>query len=141
MTNVPSNFLKSVCAQNFLCATFYQHSSIFKTPCMKYVHLCLCALQIFLCAFISRPVRALTRAQLRGNIAWQSSMQPLDHSAPSNCNWTNTKGSNGLDKSPRMNAYNLFAPITVKTAGVRNGNAIQKEKFQKNKYDEQKCPE
>jgi len=31
--NVPSNFFKSVCTQNFLCATFYQHSSIFRRPC------------------------------------------------------------------------------------------------------------
>lgn len=37
-----------------------------------------------------------------------------------------------LTKVQVMNAYNLLAPITVKTAGVRNGNAIQKEKFQKN---------
>ena len=29
-----SNFSKSVCAQNFLCATFYQHPSIFGTPCI-----------------------------------------------------------------------------------------------------------
>jgi len=36
-TNAPSNFLKSVCAQNFLCATFYQHSSIFRTTRMIYV--------------------------------------------------------------------------------------------------------
>jgi len=62
----PSNFLKSLCAQNFLCATFYQHSSIFRTPHMKYVqtHILtenLCALQVFLCALISH-------AQLRGNI-------------------------------------------------------------------------
>jgi len=28
----------------------------------------LCALQVFLCALISRPVSARTRAQLRGNI-------------------------------------------------------------------------
>ena len=34
-TNVPSNFLKSVCAQNFQCATFYQYrySSTFRTTC------------------------------------------------------------------------------------------------------------
>jgi len=31
MTNVPSNFLKFVCAQNFVCATFHQDSSIFRT--------------------------------------------------------------------------------------------------------------
>src|SRR6218665_1326670 len=35
--NIPSNFLKSVCSQNFLCATFCQHSSIFITTCMKCV--------------------------------------------------------------------------------------------------------
>src|SRR6218665_3351945 len=34
---VPSNFLKPVCAQNFLCATFYKQSSIFRMPCLKYV--------------------------------------------------------------------------------------------------------
>ena len=34
--NVSSNFLKSVYTQNFLCATFYQHSFIFRTS-MKYV--------------------------------------------------------------------------------------------------------
>src|SRR6218665_562326 len=36
--NVPSNFLKSVCAQNFLCATSYPNSSIGlpRTTCMKY---------------------------------------------------------------------------------------------------------
>src|SRR6218665_2232957 len=34
---LPSNFLKSVCTQYFLCTAFYQHSSIFRTPCMKYV--------------------------------------------------------------------------------------------------------
>src|SRR6218665_1398299 len=36
-TIVPSNFFKSVCAQNLLCAIFYQHSSIFRIPHMKYV--------------------------------------------------------------------------------------------------------
>src|SRR6218665_1876552 len=35
--NVSSNLFKSVCAQNSQCATFYQHSSIFGTICMKYV--------------------------------------------------------------------------------------------------------
>ena len=33
----PLNFLKSVCTQNFLCATLYQHSSIFRMTCMKYM--------------------------------------------------------------------------------------------------------
>ena len=56
-TNVPSNFLKPVCPQNFLCATFYQHSSIFRTTCMKCVqkHFLeenVCALQALLCALI-----------------------------------------------------------------------------------------
>ena len=69
-TNVPSIFLKSLCTQNFQCATFYQQSSIFRMTCMKYVetHFSkenLCALQVFLCGFISRPVCAL----LTGNIA------------------------------------------------------------------------
>ena len=73
VANIPSNFLKSVCAQNFLCATFYQHSSIFRTPCRKYAQThCLkenlCVLQVFLYALISRPVCARTLAQLRGNI-------------------------------------------------------------------------
>src|SRR6218665_1349267 len=72
--NVPSNFLKSLCAQHFLCTTFYQHSSIFRMPCLKYVqtHLLkgdLCALKVFLSALISRPVCTHTHAQLRGNIA------------------------------------------------------------------------
>ena len=70
----PSNFLKSLCAQNFLWATFYQHSSISRTPCRKYAqtHFLkenLRALQVFLCALSSRPVCARTRTQLRGNIA------------------------------------------------------------------------
>jgi len=75
MTNIPSNFLKSV-HTNFLCATFYQHSSIFRMPCMKYMqtHFLkenLCAFQSFLvCALISRPVRARTCAKLRGNIVF-----------------------------------------------------------------------
>src|SRR6218665_1621861 len=68
----------SLCAQNFLCATFYQHLSIFITPCMKYVqtHFLkkdLCALQVFLCALISRPVYTRTCAQLRGNIDYHHS--------------------------------------------------------------------
>ena len=71
--NVPSNFLKSVCAQNFPCATFYQHLYIFRITFMKYAqkHFLkenLCALHIFLCAHVSRPVCARTRAQLRRNI-------------------------------------------------------------------------
>src|SRR6218665_991249 len=55
-TNVPSNFLNGVCAQNFLCATFYQHSSLFR--CVKYVQKTilkenLSELQVFLCVLIS----------------------------------------------------------------------------------------
>ena len=37
MVNVPSNFTKSVCTHNFLCATFYQDSSVFGTTSMKNV--------------------------------------------------------------------------------------------------------
>ena len=71
--NVPSNFLKSVCAQNFLCATFYQHSYYLERHALnnvqnKFFKENSCALQVFLCALISRPVCACTRAQLRGNI-------------------------------------------------------------------------
>jgi len=36
-SNASSNFLMSVCAQSFLCATFYQKSSLFITTSMKYV--------------------------------------------------------------------------------------------------------
>jgi len=36
-SNVPSNLLKFVCAKHFLCAKFYQHSSILRTTCMKYM--------------------------------------------------------------------------------------------------------
>src|SRR6218665_1954324 len=53
--NVPSNFSKSVCAENFFCATFFQDSSVYGTTCMKYVqnhfgkeHLYV--LQVFFCA-------------------------------------------------------------------------------------------
>jgi len=56
-SNVPSNFLKSV------CATFYQDSSVFGTTCMKYVqkdvwkeHF-MCAPSYFVCA----PLMASTR--------------------------------------------------------------------------------
>src|SRR6218665_3499475 len=34
-TNVPSKFLTSVYAQNFMCATFYQHSSRFRMTYTK----------------------------------------------------------------------------------------------------------
>jgi len=37
MVNVASNFVKSVCAKIVLCATFYQHSSIFRMTCIKCV--------------------------------------------------------------------------------------------------------
>jgi len=37
VTNIPSNLLKSVCTQNFLCAAIYQRSSIFRKICMKYI--------------------------------------------------------------------------------------------------------
>src|SRR6218665_726193 len=59
-SNLPSNIL------NFQYATFYQHFSIFRMTCVKYVQRNLkknCALQVFLCALISRPV--CTRAQFR----------------------------------------------------------------------------
>src|SRR6218665_3529483 len=61
ITNVTSNFLKSVCAHNFQCATFHKRTSIFGAACMKYVQKSLvkknlCALQVFLHAPISRPV-------------------------------------------------------------------------------------
>ena len=42
MSNVPLNLLKSVCIQNFLCATVYQHLSIFRTTCIKQ-----CATHVF----------------------------------------------------------------------------------------------
>jgi len=72
-TNVPSNFLKSVCAQHFFCAALYLNSSEFGMTCMKYVqkHIwkeLLCVLQVFLCSLVSQSVCARTRAQLRGNI-------------------------------------------------------------------------
>jgi len=35
--NVRSNFLKSMCTKNFMCATFYQHLSIFRIMYMKCV--------------------------------------------------------------------------------------------------------
>src|SRR6218665_1408464 len=71
--NVSSNFLKSLCAQNFFCATFYLNSSKFGMTCMKYVekHFWrknLCVLQVFLCTLVSRPVCDHTCAHLRGNI-------------------------------------------------------------------------
>jgi len=71
--NVPSNFLKSLCVQNFMCSTFFQHPSLFRTPYMKYVQTRflqenLCVLQVFVCAFVSQPARARICAQLGGNI-------------------------------------------------------------------------
>jgi len=70
--NVSSNFLKSVCTENFFCATFYQNSSEFAMTCMIYVHRHFlkenwCALQFFLCALVSQLV--CVRTQPRGNIA------------------------------------------------------------------------
>ena len=38
-TNVPSRFLKSVCAQNFPYSIFYQHLSISKMPRIKYAQI------------------------------------------------------------------------------------------------------
>ena len=63
--NVPSNCLKSVCAQNFLCATFYWHWTIFRTPCMKYVqtHFLtenLCTPCFLVCAHLTTSVLALS---------------------------------------------------------------------------------
>jgi len=55
-TNVPSNFLKSVCTKHFLCATFYQHSCIFRMSCMKCVQQIFLKenlLEVFLCELIS----------------------------------------------------------------------------------------
>src|SRR6218665_1175347 len=56
-----------------LCATFHQDSTIFGTKCRTCVHKHvwkehLCALQVFLCALVSRLVSVRTRAQVRGNI-------------------------------------------------------------------------
>src|SRR6218665_3705871 len=69
MTNVPSNFLKSVYVWykiSIFCAKLNLKSAEFEMMCMKYVqkhfwreHLC--ALKVFLCALVSRT-------QLRGNI-------------------------------------------------------------------------
>ena len=36
IANVPSNFSKSLCTSNFLCATFYHDSSVFGTTCIKH---------------------------------------------------------------------------------------------------------
>src|SRR6218665_1709748 len=60
-------------AQNFLCATCYPHSYLYRKICITHVRKTflkenLCALQIVVCALISRPLCARTRAQLRGNI-------------------------------------------------------------------------
>src|SRR6218665_1048919 len=41
-SNVPSNFLKSVCTKNFFCATFYQDSSVYGKMCIKDVHEIMC---------------------------------------------------------------------------------------------------
>lgn len=65
---VSSNFVKSACARNFLRATPYQHLSIFKKTCMKYVQKHV--LKENLGALISRPVCGRTHAQLGGNIGF-----------------------------------------------------------------------
>jgi len=71
--NVPSNFLESMCAK----ISFVQHFTRTHMNLEWHVwNMCqnhfwkvhLCALQILLCALISWPQCALTRAQFRGNI-------------------------------------------------------------------------
>src|SRR6218665_3299652 len=70
MGNVLSNFFKvCVCIKFLLCNILPE----FGMTCMKYVQNTvwrehLCALQVFLCALVSRPVCARTCAQFRGNI-------------------------------------------------------------------------
>ena len=66
--NVPSNFVKYVCALNFFCATFYLNSSEFGMTCMIYAqkhfwkeHL------YYMCSKFS-CVRSSHHLQLRGNI-------------------------------------------------------------------------
>jgi len=59
--NVPSNFLKSVCAQNFLCATFksthlYLERHVWNMCKNIILKENSCALQVFLCALIWQPV-------------------------------------------------------------------------------------
>src|SRR6218665_3536026 len=82
--NVPSNFLKPVCASNFCCATFYQDSSVFGTACMKYVqkHFLeehLCALQVSLCALVSRLVCVRAHAHsLEGTLLYTEHKSPTD---------------------------------------------------------------
>ena len=82
--NVPSNFFK-VCVRIkcLLCNIFFYlnlsefgMTCLFGMTCMKDVQTSkqlwrehLCALQVFLCALISRPVCGRTRARLRGNIS------------------------------------------------------------------------
>jgi len=62
-SNVPSNFLKSVCTQNFLCGTFYYKSSILRTTCMKYVRKTffkgkfMCSPSLLVCAHPTTCVR------------------------------------------------------------------------------------
>jgi len=68
ITNVPSNFL------NFLCATFYQHSSIFRMPCMKCIQkhflkeIYVCSK--FSCVCSSHDLCARTCTQISGNIGY-----------------------------------------------------------------------
>ena len=77
-TNEPSNFLKSECSLNFLCATFYEHSYIFKTTYLKYVQKhfkrkiyvrskfsCMCSSHD-LCAHAHSLERTLVQTQLTG---------------------------------------------------------------------------
>ena len=78
----PAIFLKSVCTQNFLCATFYQHCCRFRTTCMKCVqkHFLkenICALQVF-CVRSSDNLCGCARAQLRGNIALKAAERDRD---------------------------------------------------------------
>jgi len=72
--HVPSNFLKSVCAENFFWTAFYLSSSEFGMMCMKYVqkrfwreyHMRAPSFLLYVCPW---PVCTRTSAHLRGNIA------------------------------------------------------------------------
>ena len=80
-SNVPSHLLKSVCAKYFLCATFYQHSSMFRTPCrkcvLKHFYMKIYVRSKFSCVRSSHYLCARAHAsQLRGNI-------DLQHTSPS----------------------------------------------------------
>lgn len=72
-SNIPSNFFKSVCAKNFWCATFYQHSSRFRMTRMKYVLKKFFYRTIYVrpkisCVCSTRDLSA--GIQLRGNIGY-----------------------------------------------------------------------